>query len=242
MKAFVFLLLGWCTSHVTLGQSDEAQIRTVIGEFIEGTVYNYPDKIENTFYPEAHVFLYTPGDTLWRVSPATYASWYDNGRAGQANQRYNQITDLDIELDVAYAKIEVDIPSFHNRYYDFLLLKKIENVWKIVAKCTSAEPIPRKPQEAVVKPIQRVVLEGLRHPWSMAFVSEYEVLVTEKDGDLLRVNLLDSTRQRITGLPTDVARAITIDTTKVRSGTFPAPLHGKTVSLNAGWFPGALRS
>ncbi len=222
--------------HTAFGQSEETQIRQVIDEFIEGTVYNYPDKIVNAFYPEAHMFLHTPGDTLWKVSPATYASWYDNGRAGQANQRYNKITDLDIELDVAYAKIEVDIPSFHNRYYDFLLLKKIEGKWKIVAKCTSAEPIPVRPEEAMVKPAQRTVLEGLRHPWSMAFITEDEVLITEKDGDVLRVNLQDSTRQRVTGLPTDVARAITIDTAKFVSGVFPAALHGKSMSLNAGWF------
>lgn len=222
--------------HPALGQSEEAQIRQVIYEFIDGTVYNYPDKIADAFYPEAQMFLYTPGDTLWKVSPATYAAWYDNGRAGQANQRYNKITDLDIELDVAYAKIEVDIPSFQNRYYDLLLLKKIEGKWKIVAKCTSAEPIPRTPQETMVKPTQRIVIEGLRRPWSMAFISEGEALITEKDGDVLRVNLLDSTRHRITGLPTDVARAITIDTAQVRSGVFPATLHGKRMSLNAGWF------
>ena len=236
MKFFVFFLLGWGIAHTVLGQSEETQLREVIDRFIEGTVYNYPDKIEEAFYREAQMFLYTPEDTLWRVSPATYASWYDNGRAGQANQRYNRVTDLDIELDVAYAKIEVDIPSFHRRFYDFLLLKKIEGEWKIVAKCTSAEPIPREPREAIVKPVQHVVMEGLRHPWSMAFISEYEVLVTEKDGDLLRVNLSDSTRQRISGLPTDVAPPIVVDTTKVRSGVFPAALHGKKVRLNAGWF------
>ena len=236
MRKLAFLLLSWCTVHTALGQSEEAQIRQVIYEFIEGTVYNYPNKIVDAFYPEAQLFLYTPEDTLWRVSPATYAAWYDNGRAGEANQRYNKITDLDIELDVAYAKIEVDIPSFHNRYYDFLLLKKIGGAWKIVAKCTSAEPIPRKPEEATVKPTQCIVMEGLRRPWSMAFISEGEVLITEKDGDVLRVNLLDSTRQRITGLPTDVARAITIDTTGLGSGVFPATLHGRSMSLNAGWF------
>ncbi|MDH2435888.1 PQQ-dependent sugar dehydrogenase [Pokkaliibacter sp. MBI-7] len=49
---------------------------------------------------------------------------------------------------------------------------------------------------------QQVLLERLNQPWSLAFLSEQEVLITEKGGALLRVNLQTRQRQHISGLPT----------------------------------------
>ncbi len=43
---------------------------------------------------------------------------------------------------------------------------------------------------AQIVPEKKIVMDGLLHPWSMAFLSEDEALVAEKDGDLVRVNLL----------------------------------------------------
>ncbi|WKN44145.1 PQQ-dependent sugar dehydrogenase [Tunicatimonas pelagia] len=52
---------------------------------------------------------------------------------------------------------------------------------------------------------QRVtVVTGLIRPWSMAFLSEEEVLVTEKEGSLKRVNLATGTQQVIKGFPKDL--------------------------------------
>ncbi|WP_243409916.1 PQQ-dependent sugar dehydrogenase [Pokkaliibacter plantistimulans] len=49
---------------------------------------------------------------------------------------------------------------------------------------------------------QQVLLERLNQPWSLAFLSGQEVLITEKGGALLRVNLQPRQRQHISGLPT----------------------------------------
>ena len=52
--------------------------------------------------------------------------------------------------------------------------------------------------------VQRIsVLEGLAHPWSMAFLSATDALVTEKDGGLKRVDLSAKTQHLIKGLPPD---------------------------------------
>ncbi|NQZ78268.1 MAG: PQQ-dependent sugar dehydrogenase, partial [Ekhidna sp.] len=220
-----------------LGQSDHQQIQKVVQKFIDGTIYNYPDSILSAFYPNATMFLYTGTDQVREMSVEEYAALYGRKAPGTRNNRPGKLVTIDQVLDVAYARIEVTIPYFGNRYNDLLLLKKFpEEGWKIVAKCTSAEPIPTPPERMASKPRKEVILEGLKRPWSMAFISETDVLIAEKDGDLLRVNLETKAKRRVQGLPDDVARAILIDTTKYKRGVFPAKLHGQERSFKAGWF------
>ena len=45
------------------------------------------------------------------------------------------------------------------------------------------------------------VTAGLNHPWAMAFVSEHEILITERDGALRVVKAGELVRQPIKGLP-----------------------------------------
>ena len=45
------------------------------------------------------------------------------------------------------------------------------------------------------------VAEGLEHPWSLAFLSEEEALVTERPGRLSRVDLATGERRLVTGVP-----------------------------------------
>ncbi len=181
------------------------------------------------------MYLYNDQDSLWEVTSEEYASWY-NRNPGVKSDRDGRIVTIDIVLDVAYAKIAIDIPSFGNRYYDLLLLKKIEGKWKIISKCTSAEPIPKRPEESIANPVKKVIIENLNHPWSMAFISESDVIIAEKDGDLLKVNLETKESTKITGIPLDVGRKILIDTSNHAWGTFPPNSHGQVHSYNAGWF------
>ncbi|AWX44671.1 Quinoprotein glucose dehydrogenase (PQQ, quinone) [Flagellimonas maritima] len=57
-------------------------------------------------------------------------------------------------------------------------------------------------------PVKEVVLDSLNHPWSIAFISNVEALISEKDGDLLRVNLESKEKQIIKGFPTDLTDSI----------------------------------
>lgn len=54
-------------------------------------------------------------------------------------------------------------------------------------------------------PVKEVVLDNLKSPWSIAFISDTDALITEKAGHLLRVNLLDKTRKIVEGFPSDLA-------------------------------------
>lgn len=221
---------------MAFAQTDLQQITTVLNTFINGTTFNYPDSITSVFYPGTRMFLYNGTDSAFTRTPEQYAQGYARNMPGKKNSRVSKIIDIEIVKDVAYAKLQVDVPFFGNRYHDLLLLKKILGEWKIIAKSTSAEPIPKSLEDTMVKPQKETVLEGLNKPWSIAFISENEAIIAEKDATLTRVNLLTKEKQPISGLPNDVARAVLIDTAEHRNGVFPAQAHGQMHSFNAGWF------
>ncbi len=236
MKIKVFLILAVMSISPCFAQSDHEQITKTLNQFIVGTQYNYPDSISLAFHPGTRMFLYNGTDSAYYMTSENYASLYGRKVPGTPNNRPSKIISIDVVKDVAYAKLEIDIPAFGNRYHDLLLLKKILGQWKIVGKATSAAPIPKTPEDLTPTPTKEVVLTGLNRPWSMAFFSENDVLIAEKDGSLLRVNLKTKERKAISGLPEDVARAVFIDSTKFERGIFPKSLHGQTLSANAGWF------
>lgn len=237
MKRFLlFAAFSLYLSSYTFAQSEEQQIRSVLGNFLEGTSFNYPDKIRSAFHPNTPMFLYNPADTLYIISSDKYASFYSRKAPGTPNARYGRIIAIDIEKDIASAKIETIMPNWGNRYVDILLLKKIDGSWKIISKAATAEPIPKTHAAMTTKPAKEVVMTGLKRPWSMAFLSADEAIITEKDGDLVRVNLKTKAKQKIKGLPQDVGRKVRIDTSKHAWGVFPPRAHGSDQNYNAGWF------
>ena len=75
---------------------------------------------------------------------------------------------------------------------------------------------PASTQDKKTRPVKEVVIDDLKRPWSMAFVSEYEALVTEKDGDLLKINLQTKERTVIRGIPENRVDSVV---TKVEDAT-----------------------
>ena len=57
-------------------------------------------------------------------------------------------------------------------------------------------------------PEKHVVFEGLNRPWSIAFLSETEALVTEKNGTLVKIDLEQQTKKNIQGFPSDLTDSI----------------------------------
>jgi glucose/arabinose dehydrogenase len=93
---------------------------------------------------------------------------------------------------------------------------------------------PDAPEYLVVNPTKEVVMDSLAHPWSMAFINEQEAIVSEKDGDLVRVNLTIKKKYPIKGFPDDLFKPILIEADKYPPGTYPTSLDGRTVSGNGG--------
>ncbi len=80
-------------------------------------------------------------------------------------------------------------------------------------------------KSTIIKPEKQIVIDGLKHPWSIAFLNETDVLITEKDGDLLRVDLQTGNRVAMKGLPEDLVDSIRMKDFRDNSGLFEVLLH-----------------
>ncbi|MEM6347706.1 MAG: PQQ-dependent sugar dehydrogenase [Bacteroidota bacterium] len=76
-----------------------------------------------------------------------------------------------------------------------------------------------------ILPVKQVIMEGLNHPWSIDFISAEEALVSEKDGNLLRVNLATKQKTVIQNLPEDLVDSLRVRFRGDNSGLFEIRLH-----------------
>jgi len=88
----------------------------------------------------------------------------------------------------------------------------------------------------IVSPKKETVMDSLRRPWSMAFITADEALVAEKDGDLLKVNLKTKKKIIIQGFPNDLADSLVVIAKDYPLGTYPTGLKGFKGRYNAGIF------
>ncbi|MEM9261507.1 MAG: PQQ-dependent sugar dehydrogenase, partial [Bacteroidota bacterium] len=123
----------------------------------------------------------------------------------------------------------------------FVLLSLFLAITCLLCTCESAQQNTSNTTVASAsEPVKETVMESLRRPWSMKFLSEEEALLNEKDGDLLRINLTSGSRSTIAGIPQDLADSLRIDTTLYPPiNAFPGA-HGTNQKYNAGLFDLAL--
>lgn len=69
-------------------------------------------------------------------------------------------------------------------------------------------------------PVKQTIVDGLSSPWSAAFLTESDVLITEKQGGIVRADLRTGKRVRLTGLPSDLRNKPTADLLSDNSGLF----------------------
>lgn len=115
----------------------------------------------------------------------------------------------------------------------YLKISLIFSVVIFLGNCSSSNP-----QTGVTKinPIKETIIENLKRPWSMDFINEKEVIVAEKDGNLLRVNLINKEIFPIQGFPKDLADSIQMVKDKFEFGIFPKGADGYKTKYNAGIF------
>ena len=213
----IFLLL---INIGVFAQSDEELVRKTLMYYLEGTSTNQPEMIKQAFYPDADLYLSKPGQDIWVLSPEEYSDLFDRGTPGEPNGRFGEILSLDIEDNIALAKAEILIPSGRMRFIDAFLLKKVDGEWKVISKTATGGVVPR-PE---IVPVKDTIVEGLDHPWSMAFMNETEVLLTEKNRDLVHINLTTLERNIITGFPKDLTDSIGVLKRGDNSGIFEVVL------------------
>ncbi len=96
-------------------------------------------------------------------------------------------------------------------------------VFMVVICCKIEKPGQDRYSKTI--PFKETVIDSLKHPWGMVFISEDEVLVSEKDGDLLKINLSSKKKNIIKGFPRDLTDSIRTVWRGDNSGIFEVLLH-----------------
>ena len=109
-----------------------------------------------------------------------------------------RVVSLDITNNMGSAKVEIS--NSRNIFTDYFTLMKTTEGWFIADKVSTFSPN----RVFDVKPEKETILEGLKRPWSIAFLSENEVLISEKEGDLVRVDLTKKEKIKIQNFPSDL--------------------------------------
>ena len=117
---------------------EEAAVREVVQQYLNGLKHNDVASLKRAFYPEAKLFFVKRDNQLGQL---TQEDWYKGfaSSAGQEEKGDLQITDVDITGNAASVKV-VEVYE-RSRYTDYLSLLKFEGGWKIVNKIYVAEPI-----------------------------------------------------------------------------------------------------
>lgn len=98
----------------------------------------------------------------------------------------------------------------------------------------TSEKVTSDRTKAII-PVKETIIDGLSRPWSMTFLSEDEVLLSEKDGDLLRINLVSKAKYPIKGFPKDRMDTLRYRKADYEPGTFPSRMRdGIKETFNAG--------
>lgn len=123
----------------TYAQSEHTQIRKALQGYIHGTAYNDSEQILSSFIPEARLFLDYPDQALYELSVEEYAQRAGQKNVGQYNGRSSNIISIDQYQGIAVAKLEVLIAGLDKRFIDLILLKKLDDGWKIISKTAASE-------------------------------------------------------------------------------------------------------
>ncbi len=125
--ASLLIVIGSLNVHA---QADKDLIRSTLMDYIEGTANGQPDRVKKAFHKDLNLY-HVKNDTLVVWSGINYTG---NIKAGKKSNRIGKILSIDSENDAAMAKIEIKMPHLKRIYTDYLLLLKIEGVWKIIHK------------------------------------------------------------------------------------------------------------
>lgn len=197
----LFVLLGMCSFlHASYAQTDRQQIENVLQTYFDGWATGDTVKLSKAMHHSCHLKNYRDGKFVL-IPKLDYLSRFrprDRPKGLETHIVYVDITD---DL-IAGAKVEINTVT--DKFTDYFNLMKTTEGWFIMDKIST-----RKPHRIrTATPEKEVVLSGLNRPWSMAFLSEDEALISQKEGDLLRVNLRTKAKSVIKGFPTDIVDSI----------------------------------
>ncbi len=179
-------------------------------QLIENTIQLYFDgwatgdstKIGKAMHASCHLKNYRDGKFI-EYSKKQYLSLLKH-RVSPKNLQ-TRLVSVDITNNMGSAKVEISTGK--DLFTDYFNLMKTSEGWVIADKISTNKPHKTFDINAI-RPEKEIVFEGLKRPWSIAFMTEEDALVSEKDGDLVKINLLNKERTKINGFPADMSDSL----------------------------------
>ncbi|MFK7920878.1 MAG: nuclear transport factor 2 family protein [Bacteroidia bacterium] len=150
IKTILLIILSLTIGQAIYGQSEEDQIRAVINNYAMGTSYNQAEQVKAAFMPGANMFLDHPDHPLYIMKIEDYAGRIAKQEQGKFTGRVSNILSIDRFEGIAIVKLEVLIPAINARFIDLLLLKKLEDGWKVISKAAAREASNRQANKALL--------------------------------------------------------------------------------------------
>jgi aldose sugar dehydrogenase len=180
----------------TAGQlTDREQAEKTLLLYIEGQATGDTVKVGKAMHYSSNLKVFRDG-TFEKIPRIEYLKgWtlHEKAKTYKANIIYLEITN-----NMGSAKVEFN--NSRSIYTDYFTLMKTNEGWFIADKVSTNAPH----RVFEFKPEKETILEGLKRPWSIAFITENEVLISEKEGDLARIDLIKKEKIKIKGYPQDL--------------------------------------
>ncbi len=149
MKVYILNTTLLFFTSILYSQTVHDQIQATLMDYIDGTSYNYIDRIENAFHPNSDLFLDGKDGNIRIVSSEEYTSWFANKKHGNFNGRIGNILSIDHYGNIAMAKAEILIPTKGIRFVDMFILKMENDEWKIISKTANSKPTNKSGQKVL---------------------------------------------------------------------------------------------
>ncbi len=137
VKKLGLFIIVLCVLGKAFASAEEQSISEVLGLYINGTANTQPNDIAMAFHQKADLLLTKADQPVWKVSAKDYIGWYSKTPAGTVTGRKGNILNIDLEGDIATAKVEVFNPSKDKYFIDLFLLRKVDGHWQIISKTAS---------------------------------------------------------------------------------------------------------
>ena len=194
----IAIFAGFSSAFCQHAITERQLIENTIELYFDGWATGDTTKLGKVMHASCHLKNYRDGKFTDFTRNHYLSLFKPHGRPKNLS---THIVALDITNNMGSAKVEIRTEK--DLFTDYFNLMKTDEGWVIADKVST-----RTPHKIVdVNAIQlekETILEGLKRPWSMAFISEDEVLISEKEGDLVLVNLLKKEKTRIQGFPSDM--------------------------------------
>ena len=198
----LFISSSISLSAQTENASERMLVENMIQLYFDGWATGDTSKLGKAMHSTCQLKNFRDGKVII-IDRAKYLSLLNHPHL-RNKDLITQLVQLDVTGNIGSGKAE--IITTRDKFTDYFNLMKTDEGWFIVDKISTRAPL--KTVETPANPEKEIVVEGLKRPWSIAFLSEDEVLISEKEGDLIKVNLLNKERVRIKGFPSNMADSI----------------------------------